>query len=470
MSPRRRTTAAAVAAVVGVTAVSMGAWALQRWKPFADAPAIWPTQIAPIASGVENLTGITFERPYPIVFVDDKEMTAAVAADLDSDRIDPAVDELNGAVLRAFGLVDSGASVRDLQRTLDAAGTHLTWIDIARHRLLVRGTPDAELPPEVRTSVAFGLTIALVDDRFNVVARRSNGRPQATAGLGAATVGLGQWVADRYRSDLPAPDVDAMNKVERTNNVEYQRAIAGVPVSLVTFRSAGAAAGPVFIEAIQETGWKQLSTVFTSKPPSGLDQVALPANKYLTTDLLEPVAAPKVPAGARFASSYYLGSVGLFMLLTTGLPSNEALAASDGWGDDEYTSYYLGDVVCVDWHVVADNADAADLIFNGLNAWAFARPKASKARVGRSARSIYVSVCDPGAASKQPLPRTTDVEQFFRREANIRSDTDRRGDPFFSECVWVPMYAQFTLRQLDTGSAEVSDTFDTLTSDCRSAS
>ena len=158
------------------------------------------------------------------------------------------------------------------------------------------------------------------------------------------------------------------------------------------------------------------------------------------------------------------------MLLTTVLPANEALAASDGWGVDEYTSYHLGDVICVDWHVVADNADAAGLIADGLNAWAYARPAASQARVAQSGRSIYVSVCDPGPGSGQSVPQANDVDQFFRRETIIRADTDRRGDPFFAECVWVSMYAQFTVEQLDAGSAEVSDAFDTLTSDCRTAS
>ena len=74
----------AVGLLVGVVAIFVGAWALGRWRPFADDdhhPAAWPENVEELAFFVERTTGIGFARPLDVEFIaDDADYAARVEA------------------------------------------------------------------------------------------------------------------------------------------------------------------------------------------------------------------------------------------------------------------------------------------------------------------------------------------------------------------------------------------------------
>ncbi|MBK8333267.1 MAG: hypothetical protein IPL07_13035 [Acidimicrobiaceae bacterium] len=242
------------------------------------------------------------------------------------------------------------------------------------------------MPALVRAELTLRLTQALDDQLFHTTDRASEAATsQDYQVMLALALGHAIWVHDRYVEQLSDDDIDEYYTADDARWEEYSAGvIAEVPASYRAIRVVAQRLGPMFIEALSEEGRELVEHAFTNDLPAALDQVSLPAGKYLRRDRLEAVTAPPGPLAAEVELSNQMGPFGLYLLLSTGQPATDALTAADGWGNDRYTAYVLDGRVCVDVHVVADSRDDADRLENGFNAWA--RAAAGGRRAGGPAR------------------------------------------------------------------------------------
>lgn len=449
----KRRTSTGIALVVGIVALSAGAWGLHRWAPFAheSAEVDWPENVAPVAEYVERTTGLEFLDDVTIRFEsNDEQYTLLVngePTELTQQEVDDAA--VQAASGRAFGLWAGEVSLVEARATLnDSVPYPVTWLS-AENAIAINATSEkTTLGPSLRTELAVALTQALDDQHFHII-ESMNGASSAQElqVLQALSVGHALWVRDEYIHDLDDDD-ELEYRVESTELTDtYVDQVAAVPLAYRALRSSGQLLGGAFIAAL-DGDLPLLTAAFTTHRPAALDQVSLPTSKYLRTDPLEPLVEPAAPTGAEVHYSSQLGPAGLFMVVATASTVFDALAAADGWGNDRYTVYTLDDRVCADLHLVADSRDDADRLEAGLQAWALARPAASTALLAREGLDLYVSVCDPGTDVRQPTPSAAAIDHFFARSGELQSRIELSGKPALAECITVESFSRFTVDQL----------------------
>lgn len=447
---RRRVTTV-VALVCGLLALAAGAWGLQRWSPFADTPAqvLWPANVQPLAEFVERTTGREFVEPISVQFVADADAYEQRVADRQpppstADRERAAVDE---AVGRALGLWEGEVSFLAIRETYQQLQPlPVEWSTDDGTIVVNAGGDTAELSPLVRAELTLRLTQALDNQWFHTSEAADDAATSQDYQV-ALALGLGHaiWVHDLYVDGLADDDLEQYYSAYDERGEMFFEAVAQVPAAYRAIRVASQQLGPMFVEALTEQGRQLVDLAFTTQPPAALDQVSLPVGKYLRRDALEPVAAPPAPSAGVVRYTNQMGPFGLYLLLSTGLPVTEALTAADGWGNDRYTAYQLGDRVCVDAHIVADSRDDAGRMHAGLTAWARARPDDTDALVARNGTDLYVSACDPGPAASQPAPTAEAIDHYLGRAQEIRQRSDYSGDPALAECVAVTYFAAHSL-------------------------
>lgn len=469
----RRRTWIGVGLVLGVAAIGAGAWGVQRWAPFADDPeaVAWPQNIQPLADFVEHTTGQQFVEPIAIEFIGEVQayearVGVATTEPTDADRADAAIEEGIG---RALGLWKGEVSVLAV-RDAYANAAPFPVTRLADERIIVVNAAGevALLPALVRAELTLRLTQALDDQLFHTTERASEAATsQDYQVMLALALGHAIWVHDRYVEQLSDDDIDEYYTADDERWEEYSAGvIAEVPASYRAIRVVAQRLGPMFIEALSEEGRELVEHAFTNDLPAALDQVSLPAGKYLRRDRLEAVTAPPGPLAAEVELSNQMGPFGLYLLLSTGQPATDALTAADGWGNDRYTAYVLDGRVCVDVHVVADSRDDADRLENGFNAWARARPPAADALVARRGTDLYATACDPGADADQPVPTEEAIDHYLGRAQEIEWRSDYSGNPALAECVAVTLYASYLF---DDESSDYWTAADGIEQDCLDA-
>lgn len=474
LTPRRRAWTG-VALVGGIVAIAVGAWGLQRWAPFAeDTEVTWPGNIEPLARFVEHTTGQHFTQAVTIEFIGDADeyaerVAVPVTPPTADDLADAAVDE---AVGRALGLWRGDVSLVDVHEAYDTAPPlPVTWR--AEDTTIVVNAVDGndDLSPVVRAQLTLRLTQALDEQRYHLVQRAGSApTSQDYEVVAALEVGHAIWVHDQYVDDMSADDVEDYYSAYDDEAQDFASAMDDVPVAYRAIRAVGQQLGPMFVEALSEEGRGLVATALSTDVPDALDQVSLPAGKYLRRDRLERVSAPPGPGGADVRFTNQMGPFALYLLLAPGLPDHEALTAADGWGNDRYTVYVLDDRVCVDVHLVADSRLDADRLENGLNGWALQHPQEAAALVARSGTDLYASVCDPGTDASQEVPSDDAVEHYMARADELRQRADASGDTSFAECVAVAFYGRFSFDVADDD--EGTDYFaemDAIEQDCLDA-
>ncbi|MEQ1702089.1 MAG: hypothetical protein ABMA25_18415 [Ilumatobacteraceae bacterium] len=462
--------------VAGTLALGGGAWGVKEWAPFADAAnasPTWPENVQPIVEYVERLTGLQFRSQIEVEYIeDDDEYAERVLGEPfvpTADDIASAADD--DAAGRAMGLWAGDVSILESNAAYNSSEPFpASWL-IDENTIVINAVDgDDSLTPFARAELALLLTQALDHQLFGTVERIDQApSPQNYQAAVAVAAGHAIWVQDEYIADLSGPETTRYENAYQDRVDSFVEETSNVPGSYLALRSAGQQLGTTFIVALAETDPSQIEAAFTSKRPTSLDQISLPFAKYERFDPTEPIEPPAAPRDATRLYSGQLGPTGTYLLLTTGMPSTEALTASDGWGNDSYTVYRLDDTVCVDLHLIADSPDDADRLFNGLNGWAAVRPPAAKALIGRDGTDLYATVCDPGTKARQPVPTTVDVDQFYVRSSYLGEQIDDTGNPELAECIAVTTFEQYTLTELRAPDfdGEIADALQTLEDDCR---
>ncbi len=451
-TPRRRAWTG-VALATSLVAIGAGAWGLQQWAPFAEPVATWPANVRPVVNFVEDVTGLRFVRPITIEFVADSNQYRAVvqpesAEPTDEERATAATDE---GTARALGLWAGDASVIEF-RTAYASADPLpvTWFADADTIVINAQGGSKELSPLLRADLAVRLTQALDNQLFRTIEQiRRTPTSQEYQALGAVSIGHALWVRDQYVDNLTEDELTSYSAELDSGDAAWTAAMSEVPIAYRAIRAIPQQIGPMFVEALTQTGRAQVTRALSSSVPVALDQISLPARKYLRPDATEHMTAPPGPAGAEIRSTDQMGPFTLYLLMSTGLPLDVALTASDGWGNDRYTAYTLGGRVCVDVHLVADSPHTADLLEAGLDGWARARPDEADVLIGRDGSHLYATTCDPGVDVEQSTPTEAAVQQYLARAQVLQRRAGGGRGVALAECVAVSYYATHDTATVD---------------------
>jgi hypothetical protein len=457
----------AVGLLFALTAVTVGAWGLRAWAPFAhDHPAIaWPKNVQPLVDFVETEAQLRFTSAVTVRFVaDDAALHALLTPRVKTPEAQTRLDA-DAAMGRALGFwsgpVDLGAATDSLRDASSFAAAYLSGTDTMA---VEAKNGDATLPPAQRADIIFTLTSILLDQRFHTIQRlaaiHDTARYEALAG-----VALGQmaFLHDRYIRRFNSADRAAYDTATQQRSTAFEAKVTDAPAAFRALRIESQLLGRGFVTALHATDPDGFTTALTSDMPTALDQLEMPTARYARRDATEVAHATPLPVDAHLLEHRQLGPFGLYIMLAGGLPATEALTASDGWGNDAVTIYRLGTQVCTSGRVVADTGADADRIERGLNAWGHARPKEAAALVGRRGTTLLFSACDPGTTLHQPTPAPAVFDQFFGRADELTHQLIAQGQPARSECIAVSAYARYVAR--DVSSAVL----DRITADCDSS-
>jgi len=346
------------------------------------------------------------------------------------------------------------------------------WLPDADVVLIHAVDDKADLSPAVRADLVVYLTQALINQNFHLIDRReAAATSQGFDSIAAVQIGYALLIRDRYVADLSDTEQQQYDTETAEQSQAYRNSVDSVPATYKAIQIAFQILGSVFMTALDEDDPSLTLEALSTRVPVALDQVSLPAAKYVRNDPLETVSAPPAPADATLRYSEQIGAFRLFLMFASGLPANEALTASDGWGNDRFTVYELAGRVCTDMHVVADSPDDADRMERAFNGWAFARPSNADALVGREGVNLYASVCDPGADAQQSVPGENEVNQYFGRANLLQYEATSTGKPDLAECIATDLYAQFTFDQIASGvpDSELEAAYSTIEDDCRNS-
>jgi hypothetical protein len=328
------------------------------------------------------------------------------------------------------------------------------------------------LTPVQRADVVIALAGLLDEQQFQVAEHIARARTvQAAQALIGVDFGQSVWLHDRYVARFSTAERSAYDTAINKRGTSFEAKVRNVPAAVRAMRTSPQRLGPAFVTALHAEQPDRVAASFTTDPPTALDQLQMPASKYIHRDATEPVAAPPVPNDARLVGRRQLGPFGVYLLAAEGIPATEALTASDGWGDDAVTVFRLGGKVCANGRIVADTSADADRIDRALNAWGHARPASAGALVGRKGNTLLFSACDPGIAAPASSIDTATVAQFFGRSDLLTQQIIDHGQPNRSECIAVSAFARFTARDLLGANPSVDRTsiLDTVTVDCDSS-
>jgi len=474
---RRRPTITAAAIVLSIAVIGAGTWALSQWQPFKHEPATiaWPNNVQPIVDFIEVSTDLDFRSSIDfeyIASVDDyNDRARDPQRELSQDDRDAnAVDEAAG---RALGLWVGDTSFTESSEAINnAAPRPVRWLPDADVVLIHAVDDKADLSPAVRADLVVYLTQALINQNFHLIDRReAAATSQGFDSIAAVQIGYALLIRDRYVADLSDTEQQQYDTETAEQSQAYRNSVDSVPATYKAIQIAFQILGSVFMTALDEDDPSLTLEALSTRVPVALDQVSLPAAKYVRNDPLETVSAPPAPADATLRYSEQIGAFRLFLMFASGLPANEALTASDGWGNDRFTVYELAGRVCTDMHVVADSPDDADRMERAFNGWAFARPSNADALVGREGVNLYASVCDPGADAQQSVPGENEVNQYFGRANLLQYEATSTGKPDLAECIATDLYAQFTFDQIASGvpDSELEAAYSTIEDDCRNS-
>ena len=452
----RRRTWLALSMVLGLTALSAGAWGLSRWAPFDDRDAAleWPENVDPLVEFIEAETNLQFLAPVDFRYIDNDDQYEALVAPEPSvvTDADLATEADNVAAGRALGLWAGDVRLIDAaRRPISSLERPVAWQP--ENNLVVVNAPTeaSALHPYVAAEMVIVLVQALDNQHFGSVDAliENSGTSQSRSALFGLTIGHALAVQEQYLDNLSSSDRDRYDTRYEEIYDAYDDATSDLPPSYRAVEIAAQALGTAFARTLLEDDESLLYDAMSTQQPTALDQLMLPTGKYLRSrDVTEPIEALAPPADAEWLVSYQFGPVYLYLLLSLGLPAPEALTAADGWGNGAATDYRLDGLVCVDAHVVADSRDDADRIEDGFQRWALSRPAAANALVGRNGNDLYISACDPGSRTRQSTPITEAVEHFFGRSDDIAYRASLTGKPALAECVAVEAFERYTTNEL----------------------
>ncbi|RZV43174.1 MAG: hypothetical protein EX267_08590 [Acidimicrobiia bacterium] len=292
----------------------------------------------------QQLRGLEFLEPVDVVLLTDEEYQARFAQIVEEELAEEDVQAIN-ALLRVLGIIEEDEDYRRLVETLLSAGTG-GFYDPETEELVVR-LVGGEFGPYAESVVVHELVHALQDQHFDLLDNEDLEGDEAyvataviegDALLREVTFVQAMSLADQasYLGDISSIDLSALDSLPGYIVNSFQSAY----LDGFTFH--------------QRVGLDEIDSHFVDLPESS-EQI-LDADSYRADEQPREVTLPdyEIP-GYEVWFDAPAGQKDLELLLTDGVPTNDAIEAAQGWGGDwnrvynardedaVYVLSYLGD-------------------------------------------------------------------------------------------------------------------------------
>ena len=433
-----------VASVVIVLALVAGAGYVVL-KGGRSYPSAWDDKSAPIASWVSDERELEFDHPVKVNFLTPEEYKARATEGGDDDSVESQQfydDQV--AQLRALGFVTGDVDLAKANDTLSDSGT-LAYYDPDLEQVFVRGT---ELTPAVRVTLAHELTHVLQDQNFDLERMDDLDSGRASV-LRALAEGDATKVEDAYIEDqLSDEERKAYEEESESSGDEASEELeAEVPPILTTIFASPYILGPRLVDFLDaKGGWEAIDEALL-EPPT--EEAMFDPMTYQADAGAQRTVEVEAPEGAEVLESDEFGPTTWYLLMASRLDPKVALAATDGWGGDQYVVYRQDDQVCMDATIEGDTPEDEEQLADALGAWAAKSPKGT-AEVTNEDDAVQFHSCDPGkdakAASDEVTPDILGVPVIRTDAYTAAIAADRT--PEQSACYADGVIEAFTVDQL----------------------
>jgi len=386
----------AVLAVVVVSGV--GAYRLTRG---AGHPSHWDEQVAPIASRVEALRGLTFKHPVKVSYLSvqsfEKKMTTS-PADLRKER---AQIQQSTALLRAAGLVGADVDLAGAVNTTQAADT-VAFYDTTNKQIYVRGT--GPLTIETRVTLAHELTHVLQDQHFDLPRlekRADASRSGSSDALRALIEGDAIRIEKRYLTEQSPAEQRVYAGLSAHDSAQATQRTQAVPAVVDSFFGAPYVFGPEVVRVLEATdGSSAIDAALTGPTPS--TRIFLDPTVINDAPLLPPI--PDLHPGEKAirptsGSDDQFDDFTLYLMLAARLDPPAALRAADAYSSGSEVLYTSSGRTCFRASIAGRSAGADAYLGATLRRWTATMPDA---RVDTTGATTLLESCDPGSRANTP--------------------------------------------------------------------
>lgn len=318
-----------------------------------------PGPLAEVASQVEEVRGLRFERPVATQAVTQARIAELVSAGIRRD-FPRDVAERRERAWALMGAIPEGADL--FGSVVDFAASQVVgFYDTAAKRLVFVGDPSPS--PLARLTLAHELTHALQDQHFDLTRLDALGRAcrdEEAAALQALVEGDAQDVSIRWAQRYLSLDEVLELQLEAG-------ALGPPPPSVPPFVEGQFLfpyeAGQRFVEAVLESGGRKALDRAFRDPPRSTEQVLHP--ERFPGDAPRAVAvpdfAPVLGPGWEELDFQDVGEGWLRLYLEVELPDSTAQRAAEGWDGGQYRAWTDGERVALVLDTVWDSdADARE--------------------------------------------------------------------------------------------------------------
>ncbi len=412
-----------VAAVVVVVLVLGIGSAVLVTRGGREYPSKWDTRIAPIATEVAALRGLTFEHPVAVHFLApaDFEKTLAIDQSALDDDARQQVDQA-AAEMRAVGLIGGDVDVLDAYDQTQTSGT-LAYYDPTKKEIYVRGET---LDVAHRVTLAHELTHVLQDQHFDLqhlrkqAAATPNADPDA---LDAIVEGDAVRIQDGYLAQLSDAEKQQYDQQNGAELDRYDQERGSLPEIFNLQIGAPYLYGPYTIRVrLADDGNAAIDRALNGRP--------LSTRMYVEPGNIDAPAVtddPQIPAGAEaLGDASNFSAFDAFVMLGARVDAYVALRAADAVAGGRAQTYKRADgQVCVQATLATPGGLGHGALLSGLNSWATGMPGSI---VSDGDGFVAFSSCDPGNAAATPAPETiTTAEQLLALRGELTAEIAEQG-------------------------------------------
>jgi hypothetical protein len=367
-------------------------------------PSHWDARVAPIATRVEELRGLTFRHPVAISYLSDADFEKRLTSTPEELKKQHQEIEDATALFRAIGFI--GAKV-DLSGAVDQtqAADTIAFYDEETKAIYVRGS--GAFTVETRVTLAHELTHVLQDQHFDLAKLRKQANDSKTGSSDALTAlveGDAVRIEHLYLSAQTPADRNEYTRLSAQGSDKAGRRTKDIPAVVGTYFSAPYVFGPQVIRVLQTSGGNAAINAALTGP-------ALTTRIYLdptaTGEAPLPPPVPALKAGEnKLATSTSdddnFDDFTLYLMLGARLDPPTALQAADAFSAGSEVLYRRSGVTCFRAAIVARTATANAFLRTVLGRWVASMPDAA---IDAAGPPIEFHSCDSGARATTPSAR-----------------------------------------------------------------
>jgi len=280
----------------------------------------------------QQLRGLQFLTPVDVVLLTDEEYQARFAEIIEEELAEDDVQAIN-ALLRVLGIIEPDDDYRALIETLLSAGTG-GFYDPDTEELVVR-LVGGDFGPYAESVVVHELVHALQDQHFDLL---DNDDLEGDAAYVATAIIEGDALLREVTFVQAMSLAEQASYVGDISSIDLS-ALDAVPGYIVNSFQSAYLDGFTFHQSI---GLDEIDDQFLN-PPESSEQI-LDADSYRRDEQPRAVTLPdyEIP-GYEVWFDAPAGQKDLELLLTDGVPTNDAINAAKGWGGDWNRVYNADD-------------------------------------------------------------------------------------------------------------------------------